>query len=151
MPSLFRHWSLIFFQIKRPTELAINEMLTYWVVWGVFTTTESSSDRLFSWFPIYYAIKFMLLLWCLLPGSQGSAIIYNYVLKPIFMKHHERIDNGLRHTRHHVSATLDRMFFKRLLSKDYGRAKSGGSIPTNGDEKRRKLETPVQVGEYKTM
>mmetsp|Transcript_25497 Transcript_25497/g.47560 ORF Transcript_25497/g.47560 Transcript_25497/m.47560 type:complete len:223 (-) Transcript_25497:126-794(-) len=133
--------------IKNPTELAINEMLTYWVVWGVFSTTESLSDRLFSWFPIYYFLKFILLMWCLLPGSQGSATIYNYVLKPIFMKHHKRIDSGLQHTHHQFSRTLDRMFFKRLLSKENGRVKSGG---TPKDEKRRKLSKPIQVGEYKT-
>mmetsp|Transcript_7677 Transcript_7677/g.12535 ORF Transcript_7677/g.12535 Transcript_7677/m.12535 type:complete len:116 (-) Transcript_7677:189-536(-) len=94
-------------------------MLTYWVVWGVFSTTERLSDRLFSWFPIYYFLKFIFLAWCLVPGSQGSKIVHNYLLMPIFREHHQRIDTFMKDTHSNAARTMDKMFF-RALSKDFG-------------------------------
>ncbi|GAB5360429.1 hypothetical protein AAMO2058_000627200 [Amorphochlora amoebiformis] len=121
--------------VKAPTTKGMNDMLTYWLVWGLFSTTESLSDRLLSWVPIYYFLKFILLAWCLLPGSQGSAVIYKYALRPVFRRHHHRIDSTLHSTHRHMTKTLDRMFYRRLRnSRDFGsrfRDFSGSSRDTS--------------------
>ncbi|XP_067369329.1 receptor expression-enhancing protein 6 isoform X4 [Channa argus] len=68
--------------------------LTYWVVYGVFSLGEFFSDIFLYWFPFYYAFKCLFLLWCMAPMSwNGSQIIYNRVVRPIFLRHEATVDN----------------------------------------------------------
>ncbi|XP_035800840.1 receptor expression-enhancing protein 6 isoform X3 [Amphiprion ocellaris] len=68
--------------------------LTYWVVYGVFSLGEFFSDIFLYWFPFYYAFKCLFLLWCMAPMSwNGSQIIYNKVVRPIFLRHEATVDN----------------------------------------------------------
>lgn len=113
--------------VKEPSDEAIDDLLTYWVVWGVLSTGESFSDLLLSWLPIYYFAKFVLLVWCLLPGSQGAKFIYNYVLKPVFMRHRNKIDSTLSKTKLSMENTLDSMFYARLRASSVRIASRDGS------------------------
>ncbi|XP_074524409.1 receptor expression-enhancing protein 6 isoform X1 [Halichoeres trimaculatus] len=68
--------------------------LTYWVVYGVFSLGEFFSDIFLYWFPFYYAFKCLFLVWCMAPISwNGSQIIYNKVVRPIFLRHEAFVDN----------------------------------------------------------
>ncbi|XP_051231626.1 receptor expression-enhancing protein 6 isoform X2 [Dicentrarchus labrax] len=68
--------------------------LTYWVVYGVFSLGEFFSDIFLYWFPFYYAFKCLFLLWCMAPMSwNGSQIIYNKVVRPVFLRHEAMVDN----------------------------------------------------------
>ncbi|KAK9519900.1 hypothetical protein VZT92_022601 [Zoarces viviparus] len=68
--------------------------LTYWVVYGVFSLGEFFSDIFLFWFPFYYAFKCLFLLWCMAPISwNGSQMIYNRVVRPIFLRHEATVDN----------------------------------------------------------
>ncbi|XP_030290438.1 receptor expression-enhancing protein 6 isoform X2 [Sparus aurata] len=68
--------------------------LTYWVVYGVFSLGEFFSDIFLYWFPFYYAFKCLFLLWCMAPVSwNGSQIIYNKVVRPVFLRHEAMVDN----------------------------------------------------------
>ncbi|XP_022614796.1 receptor expression-enhancing protein 6-like isoform X4 [Seriola dumerili] len=68
--------------------------LTYWVVYGVFSLGEFFSDIFLYWFPFYYAFKCLFLLWCMAPMSwNGSQIIYNKVVRPVFLRHEATVDN----------------------------------------------------------
>ncbi|KAM9848827.1 receptor expression-enhancing protein 6 [Aulostomus maculatus] len=68
--------------------------LTYWVVYGVFSLGEFFSDIFLYWFPFYYAFKCLFLLWCMAPMSwNGSQVIYNRVVRPIFLRHEATVDN----------------------------------------------------------
>ncbi|XP_072245015.1 receptor expression-enhancing protein 6 isoform X1 [Leuresthes tenuis] len=68
--------------------------LTYWVVYGVFSLGEFFSDIFLYWFPFYYAFKCLFLLWCMAPMTwNGSQIIYNKVVRPIFLRHEATVDN----------------------------------------------------------
>ncbi|XP_068276950.1 receptor expression-enhancing protein 6 isoform X1 [Nyctibius grandis] len=70
--------------------------LTYWVVYGVFSIAEFFSDIFLYWFPFYYAGKCLFLLWCMAPVSwNGSQVLYQNVIRPCFLKHHEAVDNML--------------------------------------------------------
>ncbi|XP_070689078.1 receptor expression-enhancing protein 6 [Pempheris klunzingeri] len=68
--------------------------LTYWVVYGVFSLGEFFSDIFLYWFPFYYAFKCLFLLWCMAPMSwNGSQVIYDKVVRPIFLRHEAMVDN----------------------------------------------------------
>jgi len=69
--------------------------LTYWVVFAFFSTIEFFSDIIFSWFPLYWLAKVVFLIWCFLPiSTNGSAIIYARVIRPIFVKNRTKIDSA---------------------------------------------------------
>ncbi|XP_009979168.1 PREDICTED: receptor expression-enhancing protein 6, partial [Tauraco erythrolophus] len=70
--------------------------LTYWVVYGVFSVAEFFSDIFLYWFPFYYAGKCLFLLWCMAPVSwNGSQVLYQTVIRPCFLRHHQTVDNVL--------------------------------------------------------
>ncbi|XP_013790013.1 receptor expression-enhancing protein 5-like [Limulus polyphemus] len=68
--------------------------LTYWVVFAAFSILEFFSDIVLDWFPFYWLLKCVFLMWCFAPmGSNGSHFIYYSFIRPIFLKHKEKIDN----------------------------------------------------------
>lgn len=119
--------------VNSPSEEVVQDLLTYWVVWGLFTTVDTFSDFLLSWLPVYNLLKFVLLAWSLLPGSQGAKVIYRMVLKPIFVRHRNRIDSTLERTQSTVSMTLDRMFFTKLRAAS-GSGRELSTASASGDD-----------------
>ncbi|XP_055364538.1 receptor expression-enhancing protein 6 isoform X2 [Betta splendens] len=80
--------------IESPSKEDDTKWLTYWVVYGVFSLGEFFSDIFLYWFPFYYAFKCLFLLWCMAPVTwNGSQILYNKVVRPIFLRHEATVDN----------------------------------------------------------
>ncbi|TMS01201.1 receptor expression-enhancing protein 6 isoform X2 [Larimichthys crocea] len=80
--------------IESPSKEDDTKWLTYWVVYGVFSLGEFFSDIFLYWFPFYYAFKCLFLLWCMAPMSwNGSQIIYDKVVRPVFLRHEAMVDN----------------------------------------------------------
>ncbi|XP_016886772.1 receptor expression-enhancing protein 6-like isoform X3 [Cynoglossus semilaevis] len=80
--------------IESPSKEDDTKWLTYWVVYGVFSVGEFFSDIFLYWFPFYYAFKCLFLLWCMAPLSwNGSQLLYNKVVRPIFLQHEATVDN----------------------------------------------------------
>ena len=46
------------------------QWLTYWVVYALTTSVETISEKLMSWFPGYYTVKTIFLLWMMLPQTR---------------------------------------------------------------------------------
>ncbi|NXL68070.1 REEP6 protein, partial [Chordeiles acutipennis] len=82
--------------IESPNKEDDTTWLTYWVVYGVFSIAEFFSDIFLYWFPFYYAGKCLFLLWCMAPVSwNGSQVLYQSVIRPCFLRHHEAVDSVL--------------------------------------------------------
>ncbi|PWN22096.1 protein YOP1 [Microstroma glucosiphilum] len=60
------------------------QWLTYWVVFGAFTFAESFVNVILYWFPFYYTIKTLVVLYLMLPQTQGAKVVYARVLRPAF-------------------------------------------------------------------
>ncbi|ODM91316.1 Receptor expression-enhancing protein 5 [Orchesella cincta] len=72
------------------------QWLMYWVVFAGFSIVEFFSDILLSWFPIYWLAKCVFLLWCFLPfAGNGTNVIYNRVVRPLFQKYQGQIEELL--------------------------------------------------------
>jgi receptor expression-enhancing protein 5/6 len=70
------------------------QWLTYWVVFAFFSLLEFFSDILVGWVPFYWLSKCLFLVWCMAPfDSNGSSVIYNRIILPLFYKHQPLIDN----------------------------------------------------------
>jgi len=72
--------------------------LRYWVVLGVFSLVELLLDPVINplsySFPTYLVVKCLFLVWCMLPVSwNGSDLLFNQVLFPLFKEHHKEIED----------------------------------------------------------
>jgi len=69
--------------------------LTYWVVFALFSVFEFFSDIIFSWFPLYWLVKVVFLVWCFVPiQSNGSEYVYSRVIRPIFLRNQKNVDSA---------------------------------------------------------
>lgn len=57
------------------------QWLTYWVVFAVFSITESACSFLISWIPMYYMIKVCFFMWLFHPNFMGAGLVYKQVIK----------------------------------------------------------------------
>ncbi|KAJ1651100.1 hypothetical protein IWQ61_008257 [Dispira simplex] len=75
---------------RNATELT--HWLTYWLVIGAFTCVEFVTDLFIFWLPFYNLCKITLVLWLVLPQTQGATYVYKQVLRPWLVEHEEEID-----------------------------------------------------------
>ncbi|XP_032454861.1 uncharacterized protein LOC100120566 isoform X2 [Nasonia vitripennis] len=70
--------------------------MMYWIVFALFTCAETFTDVFFSfWFPFYYEIKIILVLWLLSPATKGSSILYRRFVHPALCRREAEIDDAL--------------------------------------------------------
>lgn len=60
--------------------------IMYWIVFAFFTCCETFTDIFFSWFPFYYEIKVLIVIWLLSPATEGSSILYRNFVHPMLTK-----------------------------------------------------------------
>jgi TB2/DP1, HVA22 family len=56
--------------------------IVYWICYACFTCFELLTDALLSWFPFYYEIKVIFLIWLLGPSSRGAMRMYKSLIHP---------------------------------------------------------------------
>ncbi|CAL7939227.1 unnamed protein product [Xylocopa violacea] len=70
--------------------------MMYWIVFALFTCAETFTDVFFSfWFPFYYEIKTILVIWLLSPATKGSSILYRRFVHPALIRREAEIDEAL--------------------------------------------------------
>ncbi|KAJ8684039.1 hypothetical protein QAD02_019831 [Eretmocerus hayati] len=70
--------------------------MMYWIVFALFTCAETFTDVFFSfWFPFYYEIKIILVLWLLSPATKGSSILYRRFVHPALCRREAEIDDAI--------------------------------------------------------
>jgi receptor expression-enhancing protein 1/2/3/4 len=82
----------------------------YWIVFALFTTLETFLDTFFSWFPFYYEIKIMFILWVLSPATHGSSLLYKKVVHPLFTSREKDIDDLIEKTKQQGYSTFLQLF-----------------------------------------
>ncbi|XP_077233272.1 HVA22-like protein K isoform X2 [Tasmannia lanceolata] len=66
--------------------------LLYWAAYGSFSLVEVFSDKILSWFPVYYYVKFAFLIWLQFPSGDGSRHLYMRHLRPFLLRHQARLN-----------------------------------------------------------
>ncbi|KAJ4962995.1 hypothetical protein NE237_022934 [Protea cynaroides] len=69
--------------------------LLYWAVYGSFSLAEVFADKILSWVPMYYHMKFAFLVWLQLPSAEGARQMYVNYLRPFLRQHQARLDQIL--------------------------------------------------------
>lgn len=58
--------------------------MIYWITYSCFTCIEIICDLSMSWFPFFYEIKTIVLIWLL--GQKGSMNLYKTLIHPVLIK-----------------------------------------------------------------
>lgn len=58
----------------------------YWIVFAFFTCCETFTDIFLSWFPFYYELKVVIVIWLLSPVTEGSSVLYRNFVHPMLTK-----------------------------------------------------------------
>ncbi|XP_031631002.1 uncharacterized protein LOC116345624 isoform X2 [Contarinia nasturtii] len=66
--------------------------IMYWIVFAFFTCFETFTDIFLSWFPFYYELKVVIVIWLLSPVTEGSSVLYRNFVHPMLTKREKEID-----------------------------------------------------------
>ncbi|XP_024065039.1 receptor expression-enhancing protein 3 isoform X1 [Mauremys mutica] len=66
--------------------------MMYWIVFALYTVTETVADLMISWFPLYYELKIAFVIWLLSPYTRGASLMYRKFLHPLLSSKEREID-----------------------------------------------------------
>uniref|UniRef100_A0A7M4EFY8 Receptor accessory protein 3 n=1 Tax=Crocodylus porosus TaxID=8502 RepID=A0A7M4EFY8_CROPO len=66
--------------------------MMYWIVFALYSVTETIADLMVSWFPLYYELKIAFVVWLLSPYTRGASLIYRKFLHPLLSSKEREID-----------------------------------------------------------
>ncbi|XP_073452348.1 receptor expression-enhancing protein 3 isoform X1 [Aquarana catesbeiana] len=67
--------------------------MMYWIVFALYTVTETLADLTISWFPLYYELKIAFVIWLLSPYTKGASLLYRKFLHPLLSSKEREIDD----------------------------------------------------------
>ena len=110
----------------------------YWIVLAFFSAFETVADIFVFWFPLYYEIKLVFILWLILPQTRGHILVYRYLVHPILARHEEAIDLALEDAGSRARAFSDHVSqqgFKAMQDYAFNRPRSAApKIKEHQDE-----------------
>uniref|UniRef100_G3Q264 Receptor expression-enhancing protein n=1 Tax=Gasterosteus aculeatus aculeatus TaxID=481459 RepID=G3Q264_GASAC len=89
--------------------------MMYWIVFALFTTAETATDLLLSWFPFYFELKIAFVIWLLSPYTKGSSVLYRKFVHPTLSNKEKEIDEYIAQAKDRSYDTMMR-FGKRGLN-----------------------------------
>ncbi|XP_055034121.2 receptor expression-enhancing protein 2 isoform X2 [Misgurnus anguillicaudatus] len=89
--------------------------MMYWIVFALFTTAETITDMLLSWFPFYFELKIAFVIWLLSPYTKGSSVLYRKFVHPTLSNKEKEIDEYITQAKDRSYDTMMR-FGKRGLN-----------------------------------
>ncbi|XP_068111218.1 receptor expression-enhancing protein 3 [Hyperolius riggenbachi] len=66
--------------------------MMYWIVFALYTVSETVADLTVSWFPLYYELKIAFVVWLLSPYTRGASLLYRKFLHPLLSSKEKEID-----------------------------------------------------------
>ncbi|XP_064423004.1 receptor expression-enhancing protein 2 [Latimeria chalumnae] len=89
--------------------------MMYWIVFAFFTTAETLTDIILSWFPFYFELKIAFVIWLLSPYTKGSSVLYRKFVHPTLSNKEKEIDEYITQAKDRSYETMMR-FGKRGLN-----------------------------------
>ncbi|KAF9207974.1 Receptor expression-enhancing protein 5, partial [Haplosporangium sp. Z 27] len=78
-------------------------------VYGFVSILESFTDILLYWFPFYFFLKTVFLLWLMIPSFNGAVTVYTRILRPFLVQHKTEIDSSYNSLKAKVSAVASEL------------------------------------------
>ncbi|KAG0234768.1 ER membrane protein DP1/Yop1 [Actinomortierella wolfii] len=95
--------------LETPEKEDDKQWLTYWTVYGFVSILESFTDILLYWFPFYFFLKTIFLLWLMIPQFNGAVTVYNRFLRPFLVQHSKDIDSSYSNLKAKVAAVASEL------------------------------------------
>ncbi|KAG0209009.1 ER membrane protein DP1/Yop1 [Mortierella sp. GBA30] len=95
--------------LETPEKEDDKQWLTYWTVYGFVSILESFTDILLYWFPFYFFLKTVFLLWLMIPSFNGAAVVYSRILRPFLVQHKNEIDSSYQNLKAKVAAVASEL------------------------------------------
>lgn len=90
--------------------------MMYWIVFALYSFVETLADVFISfWFPFYYQLKIVFIIWLLSPWTKGASILYRKWIHPTLCKHEQDIDAMLEQAKSESYNQLVRLGSRSLL------------------------------------
>ncbi|XP_034037316.1 receptor expression-enhancing protein 2 [Thalassophryne amazonica] len=89
--------------------------MMYWIIFALFTTAETVTDLVLSWFPFYFELKIAFVIWLLSPYTKGSSVLYRKFVHPTLSNKEKEIDEYIAQAKDRSYETMMR-FGKRGLN-----------------------------------
>ncbi|XP_037657224.1 receptor expression-enhancing protein 2 isoform X2 [Choloepus didactylus] len=83
--------------------------MMYWIVFAFFTTAETLTDIVLSWFPFYFELKIAFVIWLLSPYTKGSSVLYRKFVHPTLSNKEKEIDEYITQARDKSYETMMRV------------------------------------------
>lgn len=83
--------------------------MMYWIVFAFFTTAETLTDIVLSWFPFYFELKIAFVIWLLSPYTKGSSVLYRKFVHPTLSNKEKEIDEYITQARDRSYETMMRV------------------------------------------
>ena len=91
------------------------QWLTYWVVFGAFMIADMFSVIIMKFIPFYFVIKIVFLIWCFMPNSGGTFIVYNFLVLKLFRSIETNIDNAADKVKHITNDLVSGLDLKQIM------------------------------------
>jgi len=84
---------LSFVAVKNKDVRGYVQWMMYWIVFAFYSFCESFTDTFIGpWFPFYYELKILLVIWLMSPVTRGANIVYRRFIHPNLVKYEPEID-----------------------------------------------------------
>ncbi|KAI8373725.1 TB2/DP1, HVA22 family-domain-containing protein [Blakeslea trispora] len=97
---------ICFKALKTNNQQEFRSLLTFWIVSITYLSIEFFSDLFLFWLPFYTEIKLLLVVWLILPQTQGSSVFYANYLEPFLNTHETYIDHALLEVQAKLKETI---------------------------------------------
>jgi len=67
------------------------QWLTYWTVFGFFNVLENLFNPV-TWFPYYFVVKTVFIIWLILPSTKGAQLVYHKLYRPVLTQARAKTD-----------------------------------------------------------
>ncbi|CAE6529883.1 unnamed protein product [Rhizoctonia solani] len=81
---------------QKAQEAENKRWLEYWSVMAFVMSAEYLAEWLVSWFPGYWLLKSIFLVWLVAPQTQGATFVFHHLLAPYLAQHEGEIDARLK-------------------------------------------------------
>ncbi|MGH0161850.1 UNVERIFIED_CONTAM: hypothetical protein FKN15_041972 [Acipenser sinensis] len=112
---ILQYTSCLFIIISFWTITYMVKWMMYWIVFAFFTTAETLTDIILSWFPFYFELKIAFVIWLLSPYTKGSSVLYRKFVHPTLSNKEKEIDEYITQARDRSYDTM-MTFGKRGLN-----------------------------------
>ncbi|XP_074772559.1 receptor expression-enhancing protein 2 isoform X5 [Athene noctua] len=115
--------------------------MMYWIVFAFFTTAETLTDIVLSWFPFYFELKIAFVIWLLSPYTKGSSVLYRKFVHPTLSNKEKEIDEYITQARDKSYETMMRVGKRGLNLAANAAVTAAAKLPVRSVKARPKKKT----------